>query len=231
MNSERVGPPASHGRILSWFDARMDEPVWRRALIAYLCASSCLWTVAGLVHEDHGLAAPWFMPAFGVPFLITGHAVASMVREVLNTPLYLAALAGVLFAVSRLRPGTTVSFRQLFSVTVRAAYVLLAGHTLRVVLSACGVELSGAAALLLPDPNAMFLPDSGGSPSGHDTAFSVFGSPADIPSVGAFDTAFHTLLGVAYCRLRGGRLITGALWGAGLSLLVDVVWLLLTAGT
>ena len=55
----------------------------------------------------------------------------------------------------------------------------------------------------------------------------VSGSPADIPAVGVFDTAFHALLGVAYCRIRGLRLIAGAVWGAGLSLLIDAAWLLL----
>ncbi|MXX68938.1 MAG: hypothetical protein F4Y74_08260 [Gemmatimonadales bacterium] len=75
----------------------------------------------------------------------------------------------------------------------------------------------------------MFLPGpTEPVPAGsHSTSFAWFsGSPADIPAVGVFDTAFHALLGVAYCRIRGLRLIAGAAWGAGLSLLVDLVWLL-----
>ena len=164
-----------------------------------------------------------------------------MARETLINPPYFAALAGILLAVSRLTPGKRVSFRQLFGVTVHAGYILLAGHALRIVLAAGGVDIEGVAALL-PDPNAMFLGDTTPNsldppPPGavvHVTVIpiSMFPrSPVDIPAVGAFDTAFHALLGVAYCRIRGLPLIAGAAWGAGLSLLVDAAWLLSTAGS
>ena len=81
---------------------------------------------------------------------------------------------------------------------------------------------------MLPDPGAMFSPEADAT----TIAMSVFpDSPADVLSVGVFDAVFHALLGVAYCRIRGGkRLIAGAAWGAGLSLLADVLWLLLCTG-
>ncbi len=231
MNAARSRPPLLHRRVLSLFDALAEEPVWRRSLIAYLFASACLWTASGLVHHDHGVAALVYAPVFAVPFLVAAHAVTSVVREVLNTPAYFAALAGVLLAASRLTPGKPVSFRQLFSVTVHAGYVLLVGHALRVALAAGGVGLTGPA--LLPDPDAMFLSDPArpGVVNGTMIAFSVFSrSPADVLSTGVLEVAFHALLGVAYCRIRGGkRLIVGAAWGGGLSLLVDIVWLLLGA--
>jgi len=91
--------------------------------------------------------------------------------------------------------------------------VLLAGHALRIAFALGGVDFGGPAATLLPDPDAMFLPDPAEPvPAGsHSTSLSAFaGSPADIPAVGAFDTVFHALLGVAYCRIRGRRLIAGA---------------------
>lgn len=237
MNSRWAWPPALGVRVLPLFDALAEEPVWRRALVTYVLASACLWFTAGLVHREYGVAS-W--PAFALPLALAANAVVSVARETLISPPYFAALAGILSAVSRLTPGKRVSFRQLFGVTVHAGYILLAGHALRIFLAAGGVDIEGAAALL-PDPNAMFLGDTtpnslDPSPPGavvHVTVIplSMFPrSPADIPAVGIFDTAFHALLGVAYCRLRGGRLITGALWGAGLSLLVDVVWLLLSAG-
>ena len=195
--------------------------------------------VGGLVHYEYGVAS-W--PVFGLPLVIAVNAVGSVAREVLISPLYFAALAGLLLVVSRLTPGKRVSFRQLFSVTVHAGYILLAGHALRIVLAALGPDFPGAAAALLPDPDAMFLGDTIPVLLDPDTPrpgvvtttvipYSTFPrSPADIPAVGVFDTAFHALLGVAYCRIRGRRLIAGALWGTGLSLLVDVVWLLLGAG-
>lgn len=242
-NSAEARPPSLHRRVLPLFDALGEEPVWKPALVAYVFASSFLWVVAGLAHHEHGVAALVYAPVFAVPFMLAANVVISIVREVLNTPLYFGALAGMLLALSRLTPGKRVSFRQLFSVTVHAGYILLAGHALRVALAAAGVELAGPAAILLPDPDAMFLPDRAapvvpdpavpGSVEVHDTAFSVFsGSPADVPSVGVFDTGFHALLGVAYCRLRGHpQLIVGAVWGAGLSLLVDILWLLLRTGS
>ena len=239
VNSPRVRPHALSRRVLLSFDAVAEEPVWRRALVTYVFASACLWMIAGLVHHEYGVAS-W--PAFALPVVVVANAVVSVVREVLITPLYFAALAGILLAVSRLTPGKSVSFRQLFSVTVHAGYILLAGHALRIVLAAGGVDPAGAAAALLPDPDAMFLGDTTPAlldppPLGvvvHATAIplSTFPrSPADIPAVGVFDAAFHALLGVAYCRLRGDkRLIVGAAWGCGLSLLVDVLWLLLGIG-
>ena len=194
---------------------------------------------AGLVHHEYGIVT-W--PAFALPFLVAGNAVVSVAREVLFSPAYFAALAGILLAVSRLTPGKRVSFRQLFSVTVHAGYILLAGHALRIVLAAGGADLAGAAAALLPDPDAMFLGDTTPAlldppPPGavvHATAIplSTFPqSPADIPAVGVFDTTFHAMLGVAYCRIRGAnRLIMGAVWGTGVSLLADALWLLLGTG-
>ncbi|WP_419858012.1 hypothetical protein [Candidatus Palauibacter irciniicola] len=218
-------------RFLSLLDALAAEPVWRRSLVAYLAVSAFLWTAAALAHAEHGIVMAMRLPiAVAVPFVVVTYAVASVIREILTTPAYFVALAGILLAVSRFTPGERVSFRQLFSVTVHVGYILLAGHALRVALALGGVELGGTAATLLPDPDAMFLPDPAEPvPAGsHSTSFSGFaGSPADIPAVGAFDTVFHALLGVAYCRIRGRRLIFGAAWGAGLSLLVDVVWLLL----
>ena len=221
-------------RLLSMFDALAAEPVWRRSLVAYLVASAFLWTVAGLAHREHGIVAAARLPIAGaVPFMVVAHTVVSVVREVISTPPYFVALASILLAVSRFTPGENVSFRQLFSVTVHVGYILLAGHALRVAFSLSGVELGGSAATLLPAPDAMFLLDSAEQvAAGTDrTSFSEFaGSPADVPAVGVFDTAFHGLLGVAYCRIRGRRLIAGAAWGVGLSLLVDVVWLLVGAG-
>lgn len=226
--------PALGVRVLPLFDALVEEPVWRRALVTYVLASACLWFIAGLVHREYGIAS-W--PVFASPFVVALNAVFSVLREILTSPLYFAALAGILLAVSRLTSGKRVSFRQLFSVTVHTGYILLVGHALRIALAASGVDLEGAAAALLPDLNAMFLGDTTPNsldppPPGavvHVTVIplSMFPrSPADIPAVGIFDTAFHALLGVAYCRLRGGRLIAGAFWGAGLSLLIDSVWLL-----
>ena len=228
-------------RLLSLFDALADDPVWRRALIMYLFVSAGLWTVAGLAHHEQGIAALVYAPAFAVPLIVAGHVVASLLREVLVTIGYFAALAGVLLAVSRFTPGRPVSFRQFFSVTVHAGYILLVGHALRIALAAGGVELSGPTAALLPDPGAMFAPPSAdpssalgtpGEVSANSIAFSVLpDSPADVLSTGVFDTAFHALLGVAYCRIRGAkRLIVGAVWGIGLSLMADVVWLLLRIG-
>ena len=217
-------------RLLSLVDALAAEPVWGRPLVAYLAASAFLWTAAALAHAEHGIVMAMRLPiAVAVPFVVVTYAVASVIREILSTPAYFVALAGILLAVSRCTPGERVSFRQLFSVTVHAGYILLAGHALRVAFALGGVDFGGPAATLLPDPDAMFLPDPAEPvPAGsHSTSFSAFaGSPADIPAVGAFDTVFHALLGVAYCRLRGRRLIAGAAWGAGLSLLVDLVWLL-----
>ena len=238
MDSRRAWPPAPGVRVLTLFDALAEEPVWKRALVTYVFASACLWFIAGSVHREYGIAS-W--PAFASPFVIAVNAVFSVLRETLTSPFYFAALAGILFAVSRLTPGKRVSFRQLFGVTVHTGYILLAGHALRIVLAAGGADVEGASAALLPDPNAMFLGDTTPNsldppPPGavvHVTVIplSMFPrSPADIPAAGIFDTVFHALLGVAYCRLRGERLIAGALWGAGLSLLVDVVWLLLSAG-
>jgi hypothetical protein len=217
-----------------FLDALAADPVWRRPLFVYILASSCLWALAGLAHHEHGIAAAARLPiAAAIPFTVAAHAIVSVVSEVLTMPLYFTALAVVLLAVSRFTPGKNVSFRQLFSVTVHAGYILLAGHALRVALSLAGVDIGGSAATLLPAPDAMFLLDSAEQvPAGsHSTSFSGFaGSPADVPAVGVFDTAFHALLGVAYCRIRGRRLIAGAAWGVGLSLLVDVVWRLLGAG-
>ena len=239
MNRPWAWPPALDVRVLPLFDALAEEPVWRRALVTYVLASACLWLTAGLVHHEYGVAS-W--PAFVFPLVIAANVVVSVAREVLSSPLYFAVLAGILLAVSRLTPGKRVSFRQLFSVTVHTGYILLAGHALRIVLAAGGVDLAGVAAALLPDPDAMFLGDTtpvllDPPPPGvvvHATAIplSTFPrSPADIPAVGVFDTAFHALLAVAYCRLRGYKsLIGGAAWGGGLSVLADVVWLLLGAG-
>ena len=242
MNSNRLRLPHVHRRVLSLFDSLAGEPVWRRALIVYLVVSSSLWAIAGLVHHEHGVAALVYAPVFAVPLIVAANVANSVVREVLHTPLYFAALAGILLAVSRLRPGKRVSFRELFSLAVHAGYILLAGHALRIALAASGVEFAGPAVAFLPDPDAMFLPDSavvvppefanaGGVRSDTMAFATLSDSPADIPAVGVFDTAFHALLGVAYCRLRGGtRLIVGAAWGTGLSLLVDIVWLLVSAG-
>ena len=215
-------------RLLSLFDALAEEPVWKRPLIAYVFMSACLWVGAGLAHHEHGIAALVYVPAFAVTLMLAAHAVAALARELLVTTPYFVALAGVLLVLSRLTPGRLVSFRQCFSLTVHAGYILLAGHALRIALAAGGLEPSGAMATLLPDPGAMFSPEADAT----TIAFSVFpDSPADVLSTGVFDTAFHAILGVAYCRIRGGkRLIAGAAWGAGLSLLADVVWLLLRIG-
>lgn len=229
----RQAPPL-HRRVLSFFEALAAEPAWRRSLLVYILAGSFLWTVAGLAHREHGIVATASLSITGaIPLAVAGHAITSVLREVLSMPLYFVALAGVLLAVSRFTRGEDVSFRQLLSVTVHAGYILLAGHALRVALSLGGVEFGGFAATLLPAPDAMFVLDTVEqvAASSHHTSFSGFaGSPADVPAVGVFDTAFHALLGVAYCRIRGRRLIAGAAWGVGLSLLVDVVWLLLGAG-
>ena len=177
------------------------------------------------------------LPIAGVvPFAVAGHVVVSLVREVLVSSPYLVVFAGLLFAYSRLTPGARVSFRQLFSVTVHTGYILLAGHALRIGLAAWGVEMAEPAATLLPDPDAMFVSEPAGNAASNaaeatsvnaSVAFSMFGSPADVLSVGVFETAFHALLGAAYCRMRGGpRPIVGAAWGAGLSLLIDALWIL-----
>ena len=154
MNRPWAWPPALDVRVLPLFDALAEEPVWRRALVTYVLASACLWLTAGLVHHEYGVAS-W--PAFVFPLVIAANVVVSVAREVLSSPLYFAVLAGILLAVSRLTPGKRVSFRQLFSVTVHTGYILLAGHALRIVLAAGGVDLAGVAAALLPDPDAMFL--------------------------------------------------------------------------
>ncbi len=215
-------------RLLSLFDALAEEPVWKRRLIAYALMSACLWVGAGLAHHEHGIAALVYVPPFAVPLMLAAHVVAALARELLVTTPYFVGLAGVLLLLSRLTPGRLVSFRQCFSLTVHAGYILLAGHALRIALAAGGVDSSGAMAVLLPDPGAMFSPEADAT----TIAFSVFpDSPADVLSTGVFDTAFHALLGVAYCRIRGTkRLIVGAAWGAGFSLLADVVWLLLRIG-
>lgn len=217
-------PPPLHRRVLPFFDALAEEPVWRRALIAYLFASAFLLWAAGLVNPEHGIASVASAPAAAaVPFAVAFYALASVVREILNTPMYFAAVAGVLLAVSRLTPGKGVTYRQLFSVTVHAGYVLLLGYALRIVLAVRGVELAGAAAVLLPDPAPLAA-----TSDTVDVALNVaFGPPADMAAVGVFDTAFHALLGVAYFHIRNHkRVILGAVWGVGLSVLVDVVWLL-----
>ncbi len=213
---------------MSLFDALADDPVWKRPLIGYAFMSACLWVGAGLAHHEHGIAALVYAPALAVPLGIAAHAVAALARELLVTTPYFVALAGVLLAVSQLTPGRPASFRQFFSLTVHAGYILLAGHALRIALAAGGVDPSGAMAVLLPDPGAMFSPEADAT----TIAFSVFpDSPADVLSAGVFDTAFHALLGVAYCRIRGTkRLIVGAAWGTGLSLLADALWLLLRIG-
>ncbi len=214
--------------LLSLFDALAEEPVSKRPLLAYAFVSACLWVGAGLAHHEHGIAALVYAPAFAVPLIVAGHVVAALLRELLVTTPYFVALAGVLLVVSRLTPGRPVSFRQFFSLTVHAGYILLAGHALRIALAAGGVEPSGAMATLLPDPGAMFSPEADAT----TIAFAVFpDSPADVLSAGVFDTAFHALLGLAYCRIRGTkRLMVGAAWGTGLSLLADVLWLLLRIG-
>ena len=228
-------------RILSSCDSLAVEPAWRRPLIRYLVASALLWTAAGLVHQRHGVASITSLPIAGaVPFMVVGHVVVSLAREVLNSSPYFVVLTGLLFALSRLTPGARVSFRQLFSVTVHTAYLLLAGHALRIGLAAWGVEVAEPAATLLPGPDAMFVSEPAGTIAPNaaratsvnaSVAFSMFGSPADVLSVGVFETAFHALLGAAYCRIRGGpRPIVGAAWGAGLSLLIDVLWLLWSVG-
>lgn len=239
VNPRRGRLSALDVRVLPLFDALAEEPVWRRPLVTYVLASACLWMIGGLVHHEYGVVS-W--PAFALPLIIAGFAVASVVREVFSGPIYFAALAGVLLVVARLTPGKRVSFRQLFSVTVHTGYILLAGHALRIVLAASGGDFAGAAAALLPDPDALLLGDTtpvlldppppGAVVNATAIPLSPFPrSPADIPAVGVFDTAFHALLGGAYCRLRGsGRPIIGVVWGAGLSVLADVVWLLLVAG-
>ena len=234
MNLGKSQSPRLRQRLLSLFDALAAEPVWRRSLFVYILTSSFLWAVAGLAHREHGIVATASLSITGaIPLMVAGHAIVSVLREVLSMPLYFVALAAFLLAVSRFTRGERVSFRQLFSVTVHAGYILLAGHALRVAFTLGGVELGGAATTLLPDPSAMFLLDPAEEVvvGNQLTAFSGFaGSPADIPATGVFDTAFHALLGVAYCRIRGRRLIAGAALGVGLSLLVDCVWLLSAAG-
>ena len=225
-------PPSLRQRILSLFDTLAERPVWRRPLLVYLLGSSLLWTAAGLIHRQHGVVAASSLVAIAAPLVIFGHSVTSAVREILTSPPYFLALTCVLLVLSRLTPGRRVSFGQLFSVTVHVGYVLLLGHALRVALSASGVELAGPAATLLPDPNAMFLPDPTGptAPDHHSISFSAFPrSPTDVPAVGLFDAGFHALLGVGYCHIRGRRLAAGAAWGAGLSLLADILWFLLGA--
>ena len=228
-------------RIVSSCDSLAVEPAWRQPLIRYLVASALLRTAAGLVHQRHGIALLASLPIAGaVPFGIAAHAVNSLAREGLASPLYFVVLTGLLFTLSRLTPGARVSFRQLFSVTVHTGYILLAGHALRVGLAAWGVELAEPAATLLPDPDAMFVSEPAGNAAPNaamatsvnaSIAFSMFGSPADVLSVGVFETAFHALLGAAYCRIRSGtRPIVGAAWGAGLSLLIDILWLLWGVG-
>ena len=209
-------------RLLRLFDALLEEPTWKRPLIRYLCASTLLWILAGLAHREFGVATLVYAPAFAVPFVVLANILNSIVREVLNSPLYFGVLAAFLLAVSRLTPGNRLSFRQLFSVTIHAAYVLLAGHALRLVLAVTGVARTGVASVLLPDPDAMFLPSSVDAASGTpEIAFSVFGSVTDVASVGVFDTVFHAVLGVAYCHVRGQSLVLGAAWGTGLSLFAD----------
>lgn len=213
-------------RLLRWFDALMEEPTVKRPLIRYLSASIVLWILAGLAHHQHGVAALVYAPAFAVPFVILANIVTSVLREILNSPLYFGALAALLLAASRLTPGKRLSFRQLLSITIHAAYVLLAGHALRFVLAAAGVELGGMATVFLPDPDAMFLPNTlaAASTNSQDVAFSMFGSPTDIASVGLFDTVFHALLGLAYCHIRDRPLVLGVCWGTGLSLFADGLW-------
>ncbi|WP_419163157.1 hypothetical protein [Candidatus Palauibacter sp.] len=178
-------------------------------------------TLAGLAHPEYGVESIAGVPVAGrVIMLVAAHAL-SAAAAVINAPLYFATLAGILLAVSKIGPGHRVSFRQLFSATVHAAYILLAGHALRLALAVSGVELAGPAEALLPaeDPPVAVL-----------FVTLSFGSVADAPPVGVFEMAFHALLGVAYCRIRGQRLIVGAAWGVGISLLVDILWLLLGAG-
>ena len=201
------------------FDVLVEEPEWRRALAVYVVASASMLTLAGLADPGYGIESIAGVPvAGGFIVLVAAHTLVAA-AAVINAPLYFAALAGTLLVVSRVRPGPRVSFRQLFSLTVHAAYILLAGHTLRLMLALCGVDPSGPAAALLPVE---------ASPV---SVLSVTWSDASGPPVGIFETSFHAMLGAAYCRARSRkRMVAGVVWGAGLSLSAFAAWLLLGTG-
>ena len=201
------------------FDVLAGVPEWKRTLAAYLVASASMLTLAGLADSEYGIEAIAGIPvAGGFVMLVAAHAFRAA-SAVINAPLYFVALAGTLLVVSRVRPGPHLSFRQLFSLTVHAAYVLLAGHALRLILALCGVDASGPAAALLPleTPPVSVL--------------SVTWSDANGPPVGIFETSFHAMLGAAYCHARNRkRMVAGAALGAGLSLSTFAVWLILGTG-
>lgn len=97
-------------RFLLLVDALAAEPVWGRPLVAYLAVSAFLWTAAALAHAEHGIVMAMRLPiAAAVPFAVVGYAVASVIRELLSTPVYFIALAGILLVVSRWTPGERVS--------------------------------------------------------------------------------------------------------------------------
>ena len=188
---------ASPGRL---FDALKDEPVWRGALAGQVVLETLLLTtpivlLVPRVYEAGTLAATAGSAVLGVVGVLT------VLVAVLSVPLFYGAIAGVLFIAARFITPRSVSFTQLFSVTIHAAYVLLLGRVIALVS-----PLSDSA-ILSPPRLRVLQPASG----------------ADFAAAAPFSTllgmAFFALLGVALCRVcRLRRVVLVAACGSALYL-------------
>ncbi len=165
-----------------------EEPVWKDALAWQVVLGALLSIPAASDTLRHVFEfGPMALAASLATLGIT--AGLAVLVAILAVPLFYASVAAVLFIAARLVKRRAVSFAEIFSATVHAAYVLLLGRMITSFPPLSGVSLMGPPQLALRQPPP-------------DTSF------GPVLVAGAIEAAFFALLGVALCRVCGGRRVT-----------------------
>lgn len=166
-----------------------EEPVWKDALAWHVLLAALLSIAAAIIDTlPHAFEFGSMALAASLATLGITAGVAGLVA-ILAVPLFYAAVAVVLFIGVRFVMRCAVSFAEIFSATVHAAYVLLLGRMITSFPPLSGASLMGPPQLGLRQPAP-------------DTSF----GPALV--AGVLEAAFFALLGVALCRVCGGRRVT-----------------------
>ena len=179
-----------------------EEPVWKDALGWQVLLSALLSIATALdtlpdAFEFGSMAVAASLATLGIT------AGLALLVAVLMVPLFYASVAALLFIGARLVMRCAVSFSAIFSATVHAAYVLLLG---RIITSF--PPLSGASPLSPPQFGLRQpVPDA---------------SLAPALVAGVVEAAFFALLGVALCRVCGGRRVAMAA-GLGIALYLATI--------
>ena len=172
------------------FTMLREEPVWKDALAWQVLLGALLSIAAAIDTLPRVFEFGSVAPVASLATLGIAAGLAVLVAS-LAVPLFYASVAAVLFIGVRFVMRCAVSFAEIFSATVHAAYVLLLGRMITSLPPLSGASLMGPPQLGFrqPAPDASFGP---------------------LLVAGVVEAAFFALLGVALCRVCGRRRVAVA---------------------